>query len=812
MVFKLVTIASVIVFLLSSCRGEPELEFNGPGEIRSEGTIDIPTDINQSGWKIASGFNSGKISGGSYEIFLNQDAVQLVMVMNADSVPVLMAVDVTSSQSSEKKISAASTAEAIVFLNPFFCTSDMEEARELKQRILSLPSFENLTSVISLQLQNGSFSFAESNSDLISALRLVFNDMLISLGLDEFDKSALLKSSEDYRLSPDGEVNGLKIEELSQTPTSLSFKIANRAKRWISIYVDKSTDGINFVSSSAPVDLIPSTEASLWNLVTQHSILPPSYSVPIQTDLSGQQAVSVKCYGLGIYHLTREIDDIEFKRIIWPASISIVFDLALPCFEVISGFPLKYGDLRSGNWNDPVSELGKKVMQDILKTEIKQALTSYFHEQDIPKAVFEIIKVTFNTCAREPVLVWQILRNKIGENAVRGFMNNILWPIKVINVSFTAFNLGYALASTLGTEAVTDFRYENSTTTYPVTVRGCVKDYNYDVALRNAIAGATITSYDINGNYLQSAVSDATGYYDLSSNTGYLKIRVVASGYKPINQVIQIPEDILIQNPPVFFAPISWLSKYSSEAGDVDGIVVDATNLNPVPGVSIILRAGVNDISRDAIQQQVSAANGSFSFTAIPSGTYTAFFSKDGYIDDILVLSVLGGQSTSGFEMNLSPDIHTSSGYRIILTWGEDPRDLDSHLFTPGISGTTYHIYYRNQGSLTYIPYAYLDVDDVNSYGPETVTIANTYPGEYYYSIYHYAGDGSLSTTSAATVSLYGTEGFLRSWSVPSSGNGLWWNVFSIDGATGRVTNINQISSSPPIGYKGLAESDMKAK
>jgi uncharacterized protein YfaP (DUF2135 family) len=62
---------------------------------------------------------------------------------------------------------------------------------------------------------------------------------------------------------------------------------------------------------------------------------------------------------------------------------------------------------------------------------------------------------------------------------------------------------------------------------------------------------------------------------------------------------------------------------------------------------------------------------------------------------------------------------------RIVLTWGETPRDLDSHLDTP--SGC--HVYYGrkqcNRGQES------LDTDVTDSFGPETINIRKLAPGVY---------------------------------------------------------------------------------
>jgi hypothetical protein len=37
----------------------------------------------------------------------------------------------------------------------------------------------------------------------------------------------------------------------------------------------------------------------------------------------------------------------------------------------------------------------------------------------------------------------------------------------------------------------------------------------------------------------------------------------------------------------------------------------------------------------------------------------------------------------------------------------------------------------------------------------------------------------------------------IRSFDAPTSGNGFWWEVFTINAETGQVTSINQIGSDP---------------
>lgn len=153
-----------------------------------------------------------------------------------------------------------------------------------------------------------------------------------------------------------------------------------------------------------------------------------------------------------------------------------------------------------------------------------------------------------------------------------------------------------------------------------------------------------------------------------------------------------------------------------------------------------------------------------------------------------LSLSDLGGEiSGSGLG---------SEHFRIVLTWGSSPRDLDSHLWTPSINGSAAHVYYSNKMNPDTHPYVGLDVDDISSYGPETITINRLYPGTYTYSVYNYSG-GDIAG-SGATVRIYNANGLIKQLTVPSSGSGEWWDIFEINGSTGALTVKNQVRSTSP--------------
>lgn len=138
----------------------------------------------------------------------------------------------------------------------------------------------------------------------------------------------------------------------------------------------------------------------------------------------------------------------------------------------------------------------------------------------------------------------------------------------------------------------------------------------------------------------------------------------------------------------------------------------------------------------------------------------------------------------------LSPVMKNLDGMRIVLNWGKYPEDLDSHLSFPGS-----HIYFQHKkGS-----FANLDVDDTDSYGPETITIENKKFGQtYHYFVHDYTNRDNLSSSklssSDAKVFIYVGQSLVKTYYVPKNKKGNVWNLFKING-NGEIIDINTIIS-----------------
>ncbi|WP_198670228.1 tetratricopeptide repeat protein [Dyella sp. C9] len=199
-----------------------------------------------------------------------------------------------------------------------------------------------------------------------------------------------------------------------------------------------------------------------------------------------------------------------------------------------------------------------------------------------------------------------------------------------------------------------------------------------------------------------------------------------------------------------------------------------------IGGASIILQKnGTQSVNA------TTDAQGTASFDAglLGDSNSLIIIKKDGYSN------LVAKCPCTGLTYALSPVMQNLDGLRVVLTWGDTPKDLDSHIAYPGN-----HIYWRNRRGQD----ANLDVDDTNGFGPETVTLQFKYQGEtYVYAVHDYTDQNQPAThalsTSQAKVFVYIGESLVRTYYVPQNQPGNLWTVFRITG-DGEFQDINTLS------------------
>ena len=219
------------------------------------------------------------------------------------------------------------------------------------------------------------------------------------------------------------------------------------------------------------------------------------------------------------------------------------------------------------------------------------------------------------------------------------------------------------------------------------------------------------------------------------------------------------------------------------------GRVVNAINKAPVPNARIGIAATRLCTHSDAA--------GYFRLVGAPTGKVPLEVSADGFSAEQLQRELTAGRETS-VRVALSPRLEKGQ-IRIVLTWGQQPKDLDAHLEGPLPGGQRFHVYYHQPDDLQSQQFVRLDTDAQNGEGPETITALAVLPGTYRYFVHDYTNrDNTQSTAlanSGAEVRIYqGGESCQFHAGHDMVGN--LWDVCTIevtaDGATVKKTDNYQ--------------------
>ena len=237
-------------------------------------------------------------------------------------------------------------------------------------------------------------------------------------------------------------------------------------------------------------------------------------------------------------------------------------------------------------------------------------------------------------------------------------------------------------------------------------------------------------------------------------------------------------------------------------AADVNIDILSATVKDKrIEGVSVTLqRNGAQSVSG------TTNASGSVNLGSTFADDQDALLivKKEGYSNLVVKCSC------AGMTYAISPAMTSLDGMRVVLSWGEKPFDLDSHLIFPGG-----HIYFDSKEGTD----ANLDVDDTDSYGSETVTISKKHFGEsYIYAVQDYSNKGlpnsNYLSASKAKVFVYVGSSLVRSYSVPAGKRGNIWTVFKLN-PNGEFEDINSVTSAnfndTTLGVRDLATVIMPA-
>ena len=327
------------------------------------------------------------------------------------------------------------------------------------------------------------------------------------------------------------------------------------------------------------------------------------------------------------------------------------------------------------------------------------------------------------------------------------------------------------------------------------SISGVVTGFNTGSKLQ----GASVRLYNHKtGKTYYSGETDSEGKFLASISPVKCRVLIAKDGYVSFNASYKIIEsqdtsiNVRLVNP---------------GAGSVSGLITNAATGAPLEGVTLKIKSGWNITENEDILTFTTGADGLYSFNlgANGAGYYTIYMSKEGFADSSFNVTVSGSVTNQNASMSEGLE---DNALRIVLEWGANPRDLDAHLVGELSDKSKFHVYYssRNSYNSSGDIVANLDVDKVNGYGPETITLNTELDTNYQYFIHWYGGSGTWAN-SEAKVSVYvgnNTKPF-REYNVPvndplaNTGRG-FWNVFTLSNGIPQAVNKLTLNGDPVSG------------
>jgi hypothetical protein len=206
----------------------------------------------------------------------------------------------------------------------------------------------------------------------------------------------------------------------------------------------------------------------------------------------------------------------------------------------------------------------------------------------------------------------------------------------------------------------------------------------------------------------------------------------------------------------------------------------------------------------DASRDDLTDSTGTFTIDGIATGPYTVTISAAEFVDRVITGFEVG-EGVNELPRNLSIIAETppEGAFRIVLSWGESPSDLDSHLTGPDGDEDRFHVLWSDMNP---VDFASLDLDERDGEGPETITLTPENDGVYRYSVHNYSDQseigsqglaGEIANSSPALVQVYTESELIREYAAPESTPGNTWRIFemTVDGDDVSFDDINEYVS-----------------
>jgi uncharacterized repeat protein (TIGR01451 family) len=305
-----------------------------------------------------------------------------------------------------------------------------------------------------------------------------------------------------------------------------------------------------------------------------------------------------------------------------------------------------------------------------------------------------------------------------------------------------------------------------------VNISGTVNDIS--------LTGGTAT---VNGNSRSISISEGSFSFGANINAGQNIISVNAT-----NGIgISANDSITLTKSAPAISMVNTASTARAVVGNIITYNYKVSNTGNVPLSNLLLTNSVTITGNITYQSGDTNGNGAFD-----PGEQWSYIANHTAVDaDIVVLVntavAEGTYGGTGQKVNASAPASVivigNYGIKIELTWDTAGTNVDAHLIRPGgvINHPVNDCYYGNQhpdwgtqGSILGDPY--LDYDDTDGYGPETIYISEPFEsGVYKYAVHYRSDNGHGATKATVSVWYYGTK--VETWEKTLVNGEIWYCI-----------------------------------
>ena len=200
------------------------------------------------------------------------------------------------------------------------------------------------------------------------------------------------------------------------------------------------------------------------------------------------------------------------------------------------------------------------------------------------------------------------------------------------------------------------------------------------------------------------------------------------------------------------------IAEDNGDAKTFKGFVYDAKSKNPAGTVHMEIYEGKQEKKGPMLKKLDTNTGGDFN-VELPAGDYNAVISANGYITLVEDFTVRKTDMITVMDFEITKKSDVEGKYRIVLEWGANPADIDSHLRfldSSGLSNSECFFGNKTVKDSSDFPVCTLDIDETNGNGRETTVIYDTSKHSVFY-VHNFSGESPLGE-SGATIKIYKGE------------------------------------------------------